>query len=201
MLFAVILGAVVFATLAMLVRDGVWSNTLALLQILIAGLAAFAFYQPLTVMLDEQTGGQYTYALDLVVIWGVYTVAMVLLKTLSETVSKKRMAFVPKQVDDFVGPLVGLIAGCLLAGFVGATLHMSPLNREALGGAMDYKTSDIDSAPIYALDITWLALVEAATSAGIAGGDDFKVEEFVGIYRDRREKYESVENTIRVERK
>ncbi|MEM8864744.1 MAG: CvpA family protein [Planctomycetota bacterium] len=198
MLFGFILGATVFASVAMMVREGVWNNTLALIQILLSSVIAMGLYQPLVVMIDEQLGGEYTYALDIVVLWGVYVVAFIVLKLLCEKFSKTRMRF-PEKVDDFVGPLIGLIAGACLAGFVGVSLHVAPLPRDGLGGAMNYTESEFRGAPIYALDATWLKMYETASNAGFAGPDDFSAWGFVKIYGDRRARYEETEG-LRVDR-
>ena len=38
----------------MMVREGLWSNTITLVNIIISGLVAFGFYSPLVVYLDEE---------------------------------------------------------------------------------------------------------------------------------------------------
>lgn len=200
MLFGIILGAIVFATTAMLVRDGLWSNTLKLMQIALSGLVAFGFYQPLTVLVDEQTDGSYTYVLDIVLIWALYSVAFIILTILFELLSKTRQKYLPQQVDDVGGPIVGLLAGLLLAGFAGATLHVAPLPRDALGNGMNYTKQEVATAQLYALDITWLSMVEAASKTGFYTGEEFTVERYVAIYGKRRENYEKTEG-LRVNRK
>ncbi len=64
---------VLFAGLAMMVREGLWSNTIALVNIFISGLVAFGFYSPIVVYLDEDvTSGQHTYWLDFAIIWALF---------------------------------------------------------------------------------------------------------------------------------
>ena len=61
---------VLFAGVAMMVREGLWSNTITLVNIFISGLIAFGFYSPIVVYLDEEvTEGQHTYWLDFAIIW------------------------------------------------------------------------------------------------------------------------------------
>ena len=50
----------------MMVREGLWSNAITLVNIIISGLVAFGFYSPLVIYLDEMLDGQYTYLLDFV---------------------------------------------------------------------------------------------------------------------------------------
>src|ERR1041385_3766658 len=89
-----IYGIVIFAGLAMTVREGLWSNTITLINIIISGLVAFGFYSPLVVYLDEDvTNGQHTYWLDYAILWALFAVSMVVLRTLTGAASKTRMRF------------------------------------------------------------------------------------------------------------
>ncbi|MEN1679071.1 MAG: CvpA family protein [Planctomycetota bacterium] len=200
MLFNIVIGATIFATFAMMVRDGLWSNTILLVQVILAGLLAFGFYQPLTVYIDEKTGGEYTYALDIVILWAIYAVSITLLKVICDALSKTKMKF-PEAVDNAVGPLMGLLAGVVLAGIVGASLHVTPLPKDGLGGGMDYTGTSVAAAPLYRVDALWLRMVEAASSAGLGGGEKFVAQDFVDIYAARRNNYNEADvEMIRVKR-
>ena len=52
-MFWVFYGIVIFAGLAMIVREGLWSNTITLVKIIVGRLVAFGFYSPLVIYLDE----------------------------------------------------------------------------------------------------------------------------------------------------
>ena len=94
MFYSIIFLIVLFAADAMTIRDGLWSNTITLVNILISGIVAFAFYAPIVVYLDETvTAGQHTYWLDFAVLWAVFCVAMLVCRTLTGALSKTRMRF------------------------------------------------------------------------------------------------------------
>ena len=97
-----------------MVREGLWSNAITLVNIIISGLVAFGFYSPLTIFLDEMTDGQYTYLLDFVVIWFLFAVTMVICRTLTGAASKTRMRF-KHPIDPVGGPAIGLLAAWVLA--------------------------------------------------------------------------------------
>src|SRR5687767_11969988 len=120
---------VLFASLAMMVREGLWSNTIMLVNIIISGLVAFGFYSPLVIYLDEMADGEHTYWLDWAVIWALFVVAMVICRTATSIASKTRMRF-KNPIDPIGGPLVGLIAAWVLAAFTLATLHVSPMPKD-----------------------------------------------------------------------
>ena len=196
-MFIAILVIVFFATFAFMVNEGIWNNAIALLQMIISGLVAFGCYQPLTVMADEATGGEYTYALDIAILWGLYFLTFAILKVLSELLSKTRMKF-DGPVDAIGGPVLGLIAGYIMAGIVGASLHVSPLPKDGLGGGMKYDNKQaVESASMLtAIDIAWLKMVESASKAGFASGAEFSASDFVLIYGDRRERFEEAEGLM-----
>ena len=198
-MFTAILFIVFFVTLAMMVREGFWSNTIALVQIMFSGIVAFGFYQPIVVMVDEKTEGEYTYALDIVAIWLLFTISMIILKVFCEMLSKTRMRFI-HPIDNIGGPIMAAIAGYIMAGIVGASLHTAPLSKDALGGKMDYPVGDLGTAGITALDISWLKLAESALDATNLGtGEDFSAVDFVDAYGDRRKRFEETES-LRVKR-
>jgi uncharacterized membrane protein required for colicin V production len=156
MFFYIIYGIIVFAGLAMMVREGVWSNTLTLINIIISGLVAFGFYSPLVVYLDESvTDGQHTYWLDFAIIWALFTVTMIILRSLTATASKIRLRF-KYPIDDVGGPIIGFVAAWVLAAFTLATLHTSPMPKNAFGGKL-VDSKEVDSASfMMAPDAAWI---------------------------------------------
>lgn len=200
MFFYVIAAVVFFATFAMMIREGLWSNTITLFCIVLSGLAAFGFYQPITVWVDEKTDGSYTYLLDIVVMWGVYVVAMILLSGLAALLSKTRMRF-KNPIDPVGGPVVALMAAWVMSAFTLATLHAAPLAKETMGGNLmheDVATASSISAP----DLWWLRFVERMSSSDFLGGDDankFSASFYVKNYTDHRAKFDATD-TWRVRR-
>jgi uncharacterized membrane protein required for colicin V production len=190
MMYWAIFGLTFFASLAMFVREGLWSNAISLTNVLISGLVAFGFYSPLTIYLDEMLDGQYTYLLDFVCIWGLFVVSMIVCRAVTGLLSRTRMRF-KHPIDPIGGPLVGLIAAWAMASFVMATLHTAPMPKEAFSGGLVH--SDVDSASAFsAPDIAWLRFVDRVTQPdafGHAGRDTFSPAAFVKIYADHREKF------------
>jgi Colicin V production protein len=181
-----------FAGLAMLVREGLWSNVIALTNILISGLVAFSFYSPLAIYLDEMLDGEFTYLLDFVTIWGLFVVTMLVCQLATGLASRTRMRF-KNPIDPVGGPLVAVIASWALAAFVMATLHTSPMPKEAFGGSLVYSDSDVESnSSLFSPDLGWLRFVQRVTrpdAFGHSGGGGFSAKAFVQIYADHRDKY------------
>jgi uncharacterized membrane protein required for colicin V production len=197
-MFYAVYAIVLFAGLAMTVREGIWSNTLTLINVIISGLIAFGFYSPIAAYLDEeQTKGQHTYWLDFAIIWALYAVSMIILRALMAAASKTRLRF-KNPIDTYGGPVVGFFAAWVLAAFTMATLHTSPMPKNQFGGKLVY--SDADTASfITQPDAAWLKFVERVNPAEALGSgstDKFSAKGFVKIYTDRREKFDKAEGLI-----
>jgi hypothetical protein len=190
-------GIVIFAGVAMMVREGLWSNAIMLVNIIISGLVSFGFYSPLVIYLDEKTDGEHTYWLDFAVIWVLYVAAFAITRTLTSSASKTRMRF-KNPIDPVGGPLMGLVAAWALAAFTLATLHTSPMPKDAFGGKLVH--DDVAAASmVMSPDIAWLKFVEtmsAPAALGSASTDRFSARAFVKIYADRRAKFEKAPGMI-----
>ncbi len=201
-MFWAIYGAVLFASFAMMVREGLWSNTISLINIVISGLVAFGFYAPLTIRLDEMTDGANTYWLDFVCIWVLFTVAMLICRLVTAMASRTRMRF-KNPIDPVGGPLVGLIAAWVLAAFVTATLHTSPMPKDAFGGKLLHDDSEVASASaLTSPDLGWLRFVEHMSKKSAFGSPStmqFTAKGFVDIYAKHRDKYKTA-GGLRVQR-
>jgi hypothetical protein len=181
----------------MMVREGLWSNTVALVNIIICGLVAFGFYSPLVIYLDEMSDGEHTYWLDFAVIWALFAASMVISRALTGAASKTRMRF-KNPIDPVGGPLVGLVAAWVLASFTLATLHTSPMPKDAFSGKLNH--ADVQSASMLTSpDAAWLRFVETMTppaALGSANTDRFSAKAFVNIYGGRREKFEKATSLV-----
>lgn len=198
MAFYIFYAIFLFAGLAMTVREGLWSNTLTLMNIFISGLMAFGLYSPLVAYLDEEvTSGQHTYWLDFAILWAIFAVTMLVCRTLTAAFSKTRMRF-KHPIDPVGGPIVGFLAAWVLAAFALSTLHTSPMGKDAFGGNLASDSTVGSASFIMSPDAAWIRFVEAMSKPdayGSAGTDRFSTK-FVKIYSERREKFEKAPSMI-----
>ena len=95
-------------------------------------------------------------------------------------------------IDPVGGPLVALIAAWAMAAFVMATLHTSPMPKDAFSGKLVHRTTSIRPRRCTAPDLGWLRFVDRVTKSdafGHAAADGFLAKAFVQIYADHREKF------------
>jgi len=197
-MYWVVYGIVIFAGLAMMVREGLWSNTISLVYIMISGLVAFCFYSPLVIYLDEMGDGEHTYWLDFAVLWALYAASIVICRSLTAAASRTRLRF-KNPIDPIGGPVVGILAAWVLASFTLATLHTAPMpGKDAFGGKLVH--ADVQSASaISSPDAAWLRFVEKLSqpaALGSAATGRFSAPAFVKIYEDRREKFDKASGLI-----
>jgi hypothetical protein len=161
-LYILILAFIGFAALAMMIREGLWNNAVSIVIHVFSGLLAFAFYGQVAVFLDESaTDGSYTYWLDFLALWTVYIVSFIVLRLVTNLVSKSRVRF--KLPVEWSGSIVSAILGAyLLAGFVGATMHTVMLPHDFLGSAILAEDADDLQFRLTRPDIAWLRLYGAA---------------------------------------
>jgi hypothetical protein len=198
-----IYGAVLFASVAMMVREGLWSNTIKLFNIIISGLVAYGFYSPITAWLDEQTGGSFTYILDFILIWAVFVIAFVVLRAVTGYLSRTRMRF-KHPIDPVGGPLMALLAAWVLSGFTLSTLIMVPMPPNMF---TERGESVVQADPeagffsrvvkVYAFtpESLWMGFIQMTTTSisyGPSRNRDFSIRHYGQIYRGRRAKLEEI---------
>lgn len=160
-LYVAILTFIGFAAVAMMIREGLWSNAITIVILVFSGLLAFAFYGQVTTLLDESvTDGSYTYWMDFLSLWALYIVSFVVLRLATNQISKVRVRF--KKPVEWSGSIVSaILGGYLLVGFVGATMHTAPLAADFLGGAILADSAEDTELKLTRPDIAWLRLYGA----------------------------------------
>jgi hypothetical protein len=160
-IYIVILLFVGFAALAMMVREGLWNNTVTIVIHVISGLLAFAFYGQVARLADETlTDGSYTYWADFLALYAVYIVSFIVLRLVTNFVSRERVRF--KMPVEWAGSILTAAVGAyLLAGFVGATMHTAMLSHDFLGKAILAEDLEHVELKLTRPDIAWLRLYGA----------------------------------------
>jgi len=122
------MGFLFFAGLAMTVNEGLWSNTISLLVVLVSGITAVVAGVPLGCMILEKSGKDDSFAWYFVFvgIWGVFVLSMILLRILTDKASLIRVRFLPI-VDKIGGILMALAVATMLASFASYTLVRVPI--------------------------------------------------------------------------
>ena len=191
MFLNILLVLIFVACFAFLYSGGLWSNTIALVNVITAALLATNYFEPLADWFDEQEPSL-TYLYDFVAIWLIFGLAMLLLRMATDYVSRIKVKFL--NVVDKAGAI--LMAGWVswvLVCFSTMTLHTAPLALNFLGGGFQ----PLPEAKMLfrtAPDRKWLGWVHRESQGSLSrihGVNAFDARgEFILRYGSRREQFE-----------
>ena len=136
-MFTAVLLGVLFICIAMLIREGLWSNALTFVNAVVAGLIATSFWEPLTSWVEGLGDfmGSLTYGLDLLTFWGVFFLSFSILRLITDQLSKVRVRF-KLPVEYVGGGVFALMTAWLMVCITAMSFHMAPLSQEFMNGAL-----------------------------------------------------------------
>ncbi|HWL08328.1 MAG TPA: CvpA family protein [Planctomicrobium sp.] len=130
LLLLAVLGVVVWLVSA----DGPWGAGITFVTVLIGGLIAMNFFEPLAGMLSSVVilSPEWPVRWDIIAFWGIFSLSVFLLKAIGE---KLLPAYAELSPPVYQGAKWGfaVLTGYVFTAIVCTTLHMAPLPREFLG--------------------------------------------------------------------
>jgi hypothetical protein len=159
-----ILLAIVGGVAFMVSNDGAWSAGATFLCVLVAGLLAMNFFEPLAIMLSGAVP-DWTHRWDAISLVGLFIALVFLLRILSERLVPTYVQ-VPGLVDQIGRWVFGAAAGCVTMAFLLTALHTAPLPREFIGFKPERKMM-FGFAP----DRRWLGFTQYVTEKAFARFD------------------------------
>ncbi len=129
-LLLILVALILFICVAMTYAEGMWSNAIRLINIVTAALLATNFFEPVAKLADGWAP-KLTYLWDFLALWGLFALAMLVLRTSTDQISRVKVRF-PERVDQIGGTLFALWVGWVFLCFAMMTLHTAPLARHFL---------------------------------------------------------------------
>ncbi len=161
-LFDLLMLMIAVAVVAFLYGEGIWSNTIMLINTVLAGLLAMNLFEPLAGWLEEMVPAMQL-AWDFVCLWVVFVVTVVVLRLLTDRISRVRVRFL-KLVEQIGSPAVGLLVAMVVVSFTVTTLHTAPLGTTFMWGGFDPdKRMVLGTAP----DRNWLAFTHYVSAGSL----------------------------------
>ncbi|REK12716.1 MAG: CvpA family protein [Planctomycetota bacterium] len=191
MLVAVILGLVFVTVFASLMTQGLWSNTIHLVNVITAALIATNYFEPVADFLDRQEPS-WTYAWDFIALWILFGFMMIVLRMLTDFASRFKVRFF-MPVEKAGGIIMALWVSWIVVCFTTMTLHTAPLARNFLRGGFQ---RDPEATMLFGLqpDRVWLGWVNResrGTLSRFRGINEFDDRgEFILRYGNRRGEFE-----------
>jgi len=193
MIISLILLGIFIAVAFAVWREGPWSGLIMLLNVLVAASLATAWY-PVVVARLEPLVASYTYLLDFVALQGTFCVLLLVMREITDRVSRTRVRF-RKPVELAVGPLVAVLTAWVVVCFTAASLHTAPVPRDFIQPTPEARMF-FGLAP----DRRWLAWVRGSSVAGPFARPDHAFDpdaDFILRYATRRHALEG-EPALRV---
>lgn len=195
MLMVLLAVIVLFASLAMLMPQGMWTAAIALVNVTTAALLAMNFWEPLATWLEGtgQTARRATYLIDFVTLWFLFAISLSILRAITDFLSKFKVRFL-RPLDVAGGAFFGLWTGWVLVCFLLMSLHMAPLSREFLFGSfVPEKRMVLGRAPDRQMLGFMQSISLGAYTRSEAGDKAFDPKgEFMLKYAARRKEYSTV---------
>jgi hypothetical protein len=179
---------IIFACVALLHIDSLWSNAIRLINVVTAALLAMNFFEPIAGWL-EGNKPDWSYFCDFFALWGLFIIFSAIFRNLTDRVSHVNVQF-SKNVERVGSGIISLWIGWILVCFTMTTLHTAPLGKNFLGDSFQPEERMVFGL---APDRQWLAFTqkmsEGAYSRSASGPETTVFDpkcEFLIKYASRR---------------
>src|SRR6056297_1385730 len=167
MFLLVAIGLVAIVIFAFTSPEGFWSNTITLINVVLAAMLAMNYFEPVAAFFD--TGdmlASFTYLLDIIAIWAVFAIAFSLLRFVTDSISRTRVRF--RMPVETIGNLVMCAAiAWVMVSFTMTTFHLAPLARTPFQGAFQ-ETPMANNLLGLAPDRMWLGFFQHRTRVALS---------------------------------
>jgi hypothetical protein len=114
--------------------QGFWSSAISFVNMILAGLIATNFFEPVADMIESYGAASWTYLLDFVVLWLLFFVAFAGLRAICDGLSQVQVKF-DKPVEMAGRSVFAVLAAWVFVCFLAFSLQLAPLNSEDPLGA------------------------------------------------------------------
>jgi hypothetical protein len=182
--------------------QGLWSNAVTLINLIVAMLIATNFWEPICTLIEGFGAESFTYLLDFIVLWFLFVFSFVFLRLMTDLLSRTRVKF-EMPVEMAGRSILAIWCAWLVVCFTAFSLQMAPLNSETPMGA--WQTPNQASFLFVSPDRLWLRFMQSrsrgALSRGNFSGQSHPSDQAANVeafdpssefplkYRDRRAKY------------
>jgi uncharacterized membrane protein required for colicin V production len=184
----ILLIVIFFACVGFTIQNGMWGNAVMLIIVVMSGLIAVNYYEPLADKL-QSFDKSYTYFFDFLALWGVFALSAGVLRAIADQLSKVKVKF-RKPFDQIGGVIFGAWIGWVMVCFTLMSLHTAPLARNFMQEAFQ---PEPDSRMFFGLapDRLWLGFVQKSSLGALSRGSEFDPNgEFILKYAERRARFE-----------
>jgi len=179
------------AVVASLYTEGMWGNAIMLINVLIAGVLATSYFEPLANRLESMSDSlaTYTYLLDFLCLWVIFAVSLIVLRLLTDKLCRVKVRFL-KLADQIGSVIFACMVAMAMVCFTTFTLHTAPLAKEFMFGG--FKSNE-GKVLAWSPDRWWLRFAWSASKNAYCWPTPKPFDhhgDFVGKYESRRQEIE-----------
>lgn len=182
---------------AFLWNEGMWSNCLTLVSVLMSALIAMNYWEPLADFAETKMP-TYTYVIDYLCMWLVFFLSIAVFRALTAGLSRTQVRFIPP--IEQTGRVVSVfLIGWIMVCFTLSSLHTAPLARTAIRGSFQENPMSNNFLGL-APDRMWLGYVQHRSKGALANPSVRVFDEkgdYIFKYGERRRKFSEL-STVRV---
>jgi uncharacterized membrane protein required for colicin V production len=167
-MFTFVLILIFFGCVAALYNEGLWGNAVRLINVVTAALLATNFWEPVARKLEgmSDTFASFSYYLDLLVLWGLFSIFVLVFRLATDNVSRVKLKFL-KIVDRVGSAFFAVWVAWVIVSFTVFTLHTAPLAKNFMFGGFDpEKKMFLGLAP----DRQWMGFVQRLSRGAFSRG-------------------------------
>lgn len=158
---------VLIVVFALSFNQGIWSNTIALINAVTSGLIATNYFEPVTRFLSDSMPLM-DYNWDVLVLGILFALSFVTLRFLTARASLYQVRFHPV-AEQVVGGALAVWTGWVAVCFICFALHTAPLSRTFLGESFDPEAAMFfGTSP----DRQWIGFIDGLSGGGGWGRND-----------------------------
>jgi uncharacterized membrane protein required for colicin V production len=193
---------VIFTVLIMLIvayalfSQGLLTAFTMLVNVFLAGLVAFNFWEPLAGLLAQQLGSTPVRGFeDWICLVGLFCITLVALRVATSLLAGIELEL-PPALQQGGGAVCGLVTGYLAAGFLVCAMQTLPLSDDFLGFSARVDLAG-GARRFLPPDRVWLALMQRSSFGPLASdGDGFDPRGYFELGYARHRRYESGHDPI-----
>jgi hypothetical protein len=151
-------------------REGIFTAFLMCCNVILSGLIAFNFWEPLARPLEESLPALAGYE-DVIILVGLFSAALGILRTATNFMSRTQVRF-PSLFQQIGGAVFGALTAYLVCGFLICVMQTLPWHENFMG--FSPRVDESSFRRIFPPDRVWLAMMHRAGAYTFANIEDLR---------------------------
>ena len=149
-------------------REGIFTALTSLVNVIIAGLVTFNFYEPIADLLDPLFAKSFMAGIeDYLALVALFCITLSLLRLATNNLANRQLEF-PPMPNQIGGAAVGLVTGYLACGFIVCVLQTIPWHQNFLEFTARLEKEESGLRRFLPPDRAWISLMRHAGAASFS---------------------------------